>query len=166
MSAGGFHPREILRALARHRVSYVVVGGVAVQAHGGQRLTQDLDLVVPSDQENFERLAGALTELDARILGPDGQRSAVPPSAVLLSSGDLWHLDSDHGLVDVLLLPAALGSFDELCDRAHDVELGELVVVVAARSDLIAMKQASGRPQDLEDVDLLKSFDEDDPGID
>lgn len=142
-------------------MSYVVVGGVAVQAHGGQRMTQDLDLVVPSDPENFERLAAALAELDARILGPDGRRSAATPPASLLASGDLWRLDSAHGLVDVVLLPAALGTFDAVRGRAHDVELGELVVPVAARSDLIAMKQASGRPQDLEDVELLEGLDDD-----
>ena len=142
-------------------MSYVVVGGVAVQAHGGQRMTQDLDLVVPSDRENFERLASALAELDARILGPGGDRSAAPPPANLLASGDLWHLDSAHGLVDVVLLPAALGPFDAIRGRAHEVELGELVVPIAARSDLIAMKQASGRPQDLEDIELLRGLADD-----
>lgn len=156
-----FHPREILRALARHGVTYVVVGGVAVQAHGGQRLTQDLDLAVPPDRDNYERLAAALTDLDARILGSEGQRSAAPPNAMLLASGDLWQLDSDQGMVDIIGLPAALGSFDALRDRAHDVKLGELVVPVAARQDLIAMKQISGRPQDLEDVALLQSLDDD-----
>jgi len=160
VNAAAFHPREILQALARHSVSYVVVGGVAVQAHGGQRLTQDLDLAVPADRENHERLAAALADLDARILGPAGERSATPPIAGLLASGDLWHLESDHGLVDVIMLPAALGPFDGLRERAHDVDLGDLVVPVAAREDLIAMKQASGRPQDLSDVELLLNLDD------
>lgn len=160
MSDEAFHPREILRALARHGVTYVVVGGVAVQAHGGQRLTQDLDLVVPPDRENYDRLAAALADLDARILGQEGERSAAPPSAGLIASGEFWHLDSDHGMVDVIVLPAALGSFDAMRERAHDVELGDVVVPVAARDDLIAMKQASGRPQDLEDVELLEGLDD------
>lgn len=155
MSAGIFHPREILRAFARHEVSYVVIGGVAVQAHGGQRLTQDLDVAVGADRENHGRLAAALADLDARVLGPSGERSSAPPGAALLGSADLWHLDSDHGLIDVIALPAALGSFSALRDRAHDVDLGDVVVPVAAREDLIAMKQASGRPQDLADVELL-----------
>lgn len=161
MNAAAFHPREILLALARHDVSYVVVGGVAVQAHGGQRLTQDLDLAVPSDRENYERLAAALVDLDARMLGPSGERSSTPPNAALLASGDLWQLESDHGLLDVIMLPAALGPFEGLRDRAHNVELGDLVVPVAAREDLIAMKQASGRPQDLTDVELLQSLGDD-----
>jgi hypothetical protein len=140
-------PREILLALARHAVSYVVVGGIAVQAHGGQRLTQDLDIAVPSDRENYTRLAAALVDIDARILGPE--------------SGDLWQLDSDHGLVDVIVLPAALGTFALWRERAHQVDLGDVAVPVAARADLIAMKRSSGRPQDLEDVDLLEGLPDD-----
>jgi hypothetical protein len=161
VNAAVFHPREILRALARHDVSYVVIGGVAVQAHGGQRMTQDLDLAVPSDRANYERLAAALADVDARILGPEGQRSAAPPGAALLASGDLWQLESEHGLVDVILLPAALGDFAIWRERAHDVDLGDVVVPVAARTDLIAMKRASGRPRDLEDVELLQTLDDD-----
>lgn len=161
MTSEVFHPREILRSLARHDVAYVVVGGVAIQAHGGQRLTQDLDLVVPSDRDNYDRLAAALHELDARILAPDGKRSASPPPAGLLASSDLCHLDSNHGLVDVVVLPAALGPFEAVRKRAHDVELDDVVVPIAARSDLIAMKQASSRPQDLEDVELLKRLEDD-----
>lgn len=153
-----FHPREILAALGRHEVSYVVVGGIAVQAHGGQRLTQDLDLVVPADAENFARLASALTDLDARILGPAGERSSAPPPATLLASGDLWRLESSCGLVDVMTLPAALGRFEELRQRAHEVQLGDLMVAVASRSDLIAMKRTAGRPQDLQDAELLEQL--------
>lgn len=155
-----FHPRRILAALARHEVAYVVVGGVAVQAHGGQRMTQDLDLVVSSATENFARVASALAEIDARILGPQGQRSARPPSASLLASGDLWRLESPHGLLDVMTLPAALGRFEALRGRAHEVALGDIAVPVAARPDLVAMKRAAGRPQDLADVELLESLDE------
>lgn len=161
MSAALFDPREILRALARRQVAYVVVGGIAVQAHGGQRLTQDLDIAVPYDPANAARLAAALVDIDARILGPDGQRSAGPPGAALLGSGDLWRLDSDHGLVDIIVLPTGLGDFGQWRERAHDVELGDVVVPVAARSDLIAMKRASGRPQDLADADLLEGLGED-----
>lgn len=102
----------------------------------------------------------AVAELDARILGPGGQRSAAPPSASLLASGDLWRLESAHGLIDVTTLPAALGRFEALRERAHEVTLGDVVVPVAARLDLIAMKRAAGRPQDLADVELLESLDE------
>lgn len=67
-----FDARSLFRALAHHDVEYVTIGGIAIQAHGGQRLTQDLDVAIASSPENFARLEQALRAIDARILGPDG----------------------------------------------------------------------------------------------
>jgi hypothetical protein len=104
-----FNPRELFRALARHDVAYVTIGGMAIQAHGGQRVTQDLDVTIASSKENIARLADALRDLDARIRGPQGQRSRSVPSAAMLASSDQWHLIAAHGPLDVLTLPAHLG---------------------------------------------------------
>lgn len=100
----------------------------------------------------------APASFDARILGPDGKRSTAPPSATLLGGSDLWHLISPHGLLDVVTLPAHLGSFDELRARAHNIPLGDLAVPIAHRDDLLKMKRDTGRPQDLADVRLLESL--------
>jgi hypothetical protein len=156
----GFDARQLFAALARHRVEYVTIGGIAIQAHGGQRLTQDLDIVIAASSENSAHLARALSELDARVLGPDGQRSRAVPSAQLLASSYQWHLITVHGALDVLTLPAHLGSFADMRARAHEVPLGELSVPIAHRDDLLSMKRAAGRPQDLADVQLLESLDE------
>jgi hypothetical protein len=58
-----FDPEPILRALAEHEVSYLVVGGFAAAAHGVVRATADLDLVVERSWENARRLAAALAQL-------------------------------------------------------------------------------------------------------
>lgn len=130
-SSSRFDARELFRTLARHDVDYVTIGGVAIQAHGGQRVTQDLDVAIAAATENIERLARALVDLDARMLGPDGQRSRSVPSATLLASSDQWHLITTHGRLDVVTLPAHL-----------------------------KMKRTTGRPQDLADVELLESLDD------
>ncbi len=147
-------------ALARRDVQYVTIGGIAIQAHGGTRLTQDLDVAIAASTDNFARLALALLDLDARILGPDGQRSRSVPTAALLGSSDQWHLITAHGPLDVLTLPAHLGPFDEVRARAHEVALGDLSIPIAHREDLLRMKRAAGRPQDLADVRLLESLDD------
>jgi hypothetical protein len=154
-----FDPRELFAALARHEVEYVTIGGIAIQAHGGQRLTQDLDIGIATSTANLERLAAALAELDARVLGPSGERSRATPNAALLGSSDQWHLITVHGPLDVVAFAAHLGSFDEIRDRAHPTPLGDLTVPIADREDLMRMKRASGRPQDLADVQLLESLD-------
>lgn len=156
---GSFDARELFRALARRDVAYVTIGGIAIQAYGGQRLTQDLDIAIAASTENTARLASALLDLDARILGPDGQRSRSVPTAPLLASSDQWHLITAHGPLDILTLPAHLGSFADLRARAHEVPLGDLSIPIAHREDMLKMKRAAGRPQDLADIRLLESLD-------
>jgi hypothetical protein len=157
---GTFDARELFRALAHHDVEYVTIGGIAIQAYGGQRLTQDLDVAIASSSDNVARLAGALLDLDARILGPDGRRSRSVPTAPLLASSDQWHLITAHGSLDVLTVPAHLGSFADMRRRAHEVPLGDLSIPIAHRDDLLEMKRVAGRPQDLADVRLLESLDD------
>src|SRR5262245_33426822 len=61
---------RILRALAEHRVDYVLIGGLAVQTHGHVRTTNDADLIPAPTLANLERLAATLRELGARVLNP------------------------------------------------------------------------------------------------
>jgi len=157
---GRFDARALFAALSCHDVEYLTIGGIAIQAHGGQRLTQDLDVAIAASAENFARVAAALSDLDARILGPDGQRSRSVPTARLLAASDQWHLITLHGALDLITLPAHLGSFAEMRARAHEVALGDLSVPIAHRDDLLEMKRAAGRPQDLSDIRLLESLDD------
>lgn len=92
-----FDASELFRALARHDVAYVTIGGMAIQVYGGQRLTQDLDVTIAAMRE-----------------------------------------------------------------RAHEIPLGDVIVPVAHRNDLITLKRAAGRPQDLADIELLESLDDSD----
>ena len=53
---------ELLRLLKRHGVRYLVVGGMAVAAHGRERYTKDLDLFVEPSERNAQRLGLALAD--------------------------------------------------------------------------------------------------------
>ena len=138
----------ILRVLAAHHVNYVVIGGLAVQAHGHPRTTQDLDLVPEPTAENRARLLAALTELGARPVGARAPaRFSIPETGVL-------ELDTDVGGIDVHPAPLGAAPYAELRERALVIEL-EVPVPVAALDDLIAMKRASGRPIDRGDIVAL-----------
>ena len=52
--------RGLLHLLARHRVQFIIVGGVAASLHGSARSTQDLDVVYARSAENHRRLVAAL----------------------------------------------------------------------------------------------------------
>jgi hypothetical protein len=62
-----FDLRALLEALHSHDISFIVIGGVAVGAHGFIRGTEDLDLVPEPDPDNLQRLAAVLEELDAKL---------------------------------------------------------------------------------------------------
>jgi hypothetical protein len=138
----------ILRVLAAHQVDYVVIGGLAVQAHGHPRTTQDLDLVPEPTPENQRRLLAALTELGAREVGGRASRPvSIPETGVL-------ELDTDAGGIDVHAAPPGAAPYPELRARALVIDL-DVPVAVAGRDDLIAMKRTSGRPIDRSDIIAL-----------
>ncbi|MGN6814693.1 MAG: hypothetical protein ACTHK3_01235 [Solirubrobacterales bacterium] len=62
-----FDLRSLLEALNAEGIRFVVIGGVAVGAHGYVRGTEDLDLVPDPDPENLNRLTEALTKLDSTL---------------------------------------------------------------------------------------------------
>jgi hypothetical protein len=132
---------EILRVFAEHRVDYVIIGGMAVQAHGHTRTTQDLDIVPAPDAENLGRLGEAL----ARLVGSVPQLDGTSPIS----------LETRVGGLDIHPAPPGAAPFPELRARALELEVGGISLRVAGRDDLIAMKLASGRPIDRLDVIAL-----------
>ena len=61
---------ELLRVLTRHRVNFIVVGGVSAVLHGAPVTTFDLDVVHARNPENVARLLSALDELEAVYRAP------------------------------------------------------------------------------------------------
>lgn len=138
----------IFRVLAAHEVDYVVIGGLAVQAHGHPRTTQDLDLMPEPTPENRGRLLAALTELGARPVG------ARAPSPLSVPETGVLEVDTDAGGIDVHAAPAGSAPYAQLRARALVIDL-DVPVPVAGLDDLIAMKRASGRPIDRSDIVAL-----------
>jgi hypothetical protein len=62
---------QILAALTRHGVEFLLVGGVAAIAHGARRLTVDLDCLALRTSENLDRLAEALRDLNVADSCPE-----------------------------------------------------------------------------------------------
>lgn len=145
---------RILQALFEYGVSYVVIGGLAVQAHGHTRTTQDVDLVPDPDPENLERLADALHALGARAAGgtETWTRNRLRRSLV---DCEVLSLDTGPGGVDVHMHPPGAAPYGALRARALEIEVARVTVAIAGRDDLIAMKRASGRPIDRGDVIAL-----------
>ncbi|MGI8728436.1 MAG: DUF6036 family nucleotidyltransferase [Solirubrobacteraceae bacterium] len=147
--------RELLATLSRHKVDYVVIGGVAVQVHGHRRTTKDLDVIADPDPDNLKRLAAALAELDARPRDVPGG----PPTAEHLASAPVVPpLATAHGELHILRDVPGAPAYDDLRSRAFVVELAGMALAIAGVNDLIAMKRAAGRASDQRDIAALTSL--------
>lgn len=152
---GPSDPRKVLETLVRHGVDFTVIGGIAVIAHGHPRNTRDIDFVAATDVPNLERLAAALRELRAELWGVDAHLRGIELDADTLANGANFTLVTDAGGLDFFNDVPGGAPYEELRSRALVVEMSGLRFPVAGRDDLIRMKQAAGRPQDLDDIAAL-----------
>ena len=155
---------DILRLLRRHDVDFILIGAFSLAFHGHARGTDDVDIVPDPVPANLERLWAALQELHAEPLDLGEFRpDEVPPFELeSLIAGGSWFLQTDLGKLAVLQtldgVPVSEEPWNVLCARAQEVELDEVGVpfLVAGRDDLIMLKRATGRAQDLIDVESLR----------
>lgn len=145
----------LLGRLARAAVDFVVVGGVAVAFQGYARATKDLDITYATDAQNLERLGAVLVAAHARLRGVAEDVPFVPDGRTLARTR-LLTLDTDDGGLDLLADPPGAPPYAAMRDHADRVDLDGIVVAVAALDDLLAMKRAAGRPQDLADIEALE----------
>jgi len=154
-------PEPLLAALVAHRVDFIVIGGYAVAAHGFPRATKDIDICPDPAEDNLERSAVALTELEATPIGLDELEGEfdLNPDLEGLKMGGNWTLMTKHGRLDVMQtfsFDEGEGSYRDLAP--HTVErtfLGHRVRF-CGYDDLVRMKRAAGRAQDNVDIESLK----------
>lgn len=146
-------PARIFATLDAHNVDYVTIGAFAVIAHGYVRATADVDLIARQDHDNFLRLAHAFTDLNARLRGVDAALLDIDPTdPVTLANGASFTLDTDAGPIDYLNDVPGAGEYEALRRRSVEATAQGVLVRVVGLDDLIRMKRASGRPQDLRDI--------------
>jgi hypothetical protein len=155
----------VFAALARRKVRYVVVGGVAVVLHGVPRFTADIDLVLALDTANVHAALDALAGLAYRPRAPVPLLDFADPSvrrAWIEDKGltvfSLW--SPDHPATEIDLFIEEPFPFDEVFARATRVDLGANQVIVASIADLVELKRRADRPRDREDIERLLALGE------
>jgi hypothetical protein len=150
-----FRPTDLIGALARAAVDFVVIGGVAVVVQASPRFTRDLDISYATDAANLERLGALLVSLDAKLRRVDEDLPFVPDARTLRRTPMLT-LSTRNGDLDLHVDPPGAPGYAALRRHADVIDLDGESVRVASLEDLIAMKRAAGRPQDLIDVESLE----------
>lgn len=153
---------KIVSALHEAQVRYLVVGGLAVAAHGHGRATFDIDLVVQLHPDNAQRAISALGTLGYRPTAPVPASQFADPEkrAVWIREKNMvvFQLHSDHHPeTQIDLFVSEPFDFDSEYDQAMIGEiLPDLPVRFVRLDTLVRMKEAVGRAKDLEDVRQLK----------
>lgn len=152
---------DLFSALDRHQIDYVLIGGLAISLHGIERATMDIDVTVAMTPKNLSALVAM-----ARGLGMTPVLPIELDNLTDLDQLARWHRERNleafalrapgaTGVtLDVLLYPPV--DFATLRTQAVTLKAGEVPVVVASIDDLIALKEAVGRPIDLSDIEHLK----------
>jgi hypothetical protein len=124
---------------------------------GYGRATRDLDIAFADDPANRQALGRVLTDLDASLRGV-AEDVAFVADAAALAGVQLLTLETSLGWLDVHKVVPGMTSYDALRRRAERVTINDFAVLVASVDDLLAMKEAAGRPQDQIDVAALAAI--------
>lgn len=150
----------VLDLLWEARVDFIVIGGVAANAHGSARVTYDIDILYSRDDANLARIARAFQPLQPYLRG-------APPglpfewSVATLRTGLNFALKTTLGSIDILGEVAGVGRYDDARAHATPMRLTAHDALVLDLDLLIKSKRAAGRTKDLEplaELELLRDL--------
>ena len=135
---------ELLEALSTSGLEVVLIGNTAAILHGVPVMTQDVDLMV----RDHTRLEEKLNQF-AKAFGVRLTRPYEPTSQVIRAIGR-------PVMVDFVRTLSSRKSFASIRSRAVRVRVGNKMAWVASLEDVIAAKEAAGRPKDKATLEILK----------
>jgi predicted nucleotidyltransferase len=135
----------LLRSLNQHGVEYLLIGGYALAAHGYQRATTDIDLLVPSNAAAGQRVK------DALMLLPDQAARDIAPE--WFEEGENIRV-ADAFIVDIML-NANGHTFDTLRRYAQTIDLDGIAVRTVDLEGLLLTKQTM-REKDVADRIIIE----------
>ena len=142
-----FNAEAMLRSLVENNVEFVVIGGIAMVAHGSSYVTKDLDICYRRSPDNIKRLAAAVSPFNPYLRGaPEGLPFRF--NAPTIEAGLNFTLSTDSGPLDVLGEVSGIGDFAQARQQSEVEEMFGLPILTLSLDGLIAAKTAAARPKD------------------
>jgi hypothetical protein len=139
--------KEFIQLLNANQVRYLVVGGYAVALHGYPRYTKDIDIWIEMTPENSFRVVQALEQFGFGSLGLKEQD--------FLEEDTIIQLGYPPRRIDLLTtLPGV--EFEACYLSKADIDIEGLHINFISVEDLKKNKKASGRAQDIADIENLE----------
>jgi hypothetical protein len=136
-----------LRLLSAHQVEYVVIGGLAMIAHGSAYITKDMDIYYNRMPANIAAVATAFAPIHPYLRG-------VPPGLPFhfdiptIQAGLNFTLVTDLGDIDLLGEVSGVGGYEQALAQSIEKIIFGYTVRVLSIDSLIASKRAAGRVKD------------------
>jgi hypothetical protein len=148
---------RISKAFETYKVPYALVGGYAVALHGAVRGTVDIDCIIEHSEVHFVACEKALLSIGLTPRLPVSAHEVFQFRAEYIARRNLiaWGFYNPANPVEVVNV-IITRDLAEL--KAVNLRYGIEKVCVLTVPDLIEMKRASGRPQDLEDIKMLEGL--------
>jgi len=140
---------ELVTLLNKYNIDYMIVGGYALAFHGKPRHTGDLDIWIDISDTNAEKMCAALAEFGMASLGMTKED--------FLKKGIITQIGYPPLRVDILNEIDGV-SFNNAYSNKMVIDVDGLMINYIGLDDLIKNKTASGRNQDLTDVNTLKKL--------
>lgn len=137
-----------IATLVKNNVEFVIVGGIAITAHGSAYITKDLDFCYLRSKENLKNIVSALASFKPR---PRGFPENLPYifDETTLQNATNFTFETELGDIDLLGEVAGIGNFVEVEASSILMDLFDYKVKVLSIEGLILAKRAAGRPKDL-----------------
>jgi len=150
---------EVARRLSAADVQFVIVSGIAIRGHGGNYITEDLDICYSRTRDNLKRLAGVLAPLGPR---PRGISRGLPFffDWTTLQRGTNFTFETSLGDVDLLGEVKGIGSYDDLVPQSITVDFEGFPTKLLSIRSLIIAKEAAGRLKDQPGLQVLYALQE------
>ena len=145
---------EIAQLLSQAEVDFVIVGGIAIRSHGGNYVTEDLDICYSRNRDNLKKIAAVLEPLNPR---PRGFEPGLPFvfDWSTLQHGTNFTFITSMGDVDLLGEVKGIGGFEDLVRDSIKVDLDGFSAYILSISGLIVAKEAAARPKDVAGLKVL-----------
>lgn len=139
--------REFLQSLNKNDVRYLVIGGYAVAFHGHPRYTKDMDIWIQLSEQNASNLLKALDQFGFGALGLTTEDFTTP--------GQVIQLGYPPNRIDLVTSPDGV-EFETCFASRVDIDIEGTIVHFIDLENLKKNKKASGRLQDLADIENLE----------
>ena len=148
---------RLVKALSEQKIPYAIVGGYAVALHGAPRGTVNIDIIIKHSEKFFNSVELCMETIGFRARLPVTAKEIFHFKDEYISRRNLiaWSFYNPKNPLEVLdiILTHDLNQM-----RSVTKKFGLTTLQVLSIEDLIKMKTDAGRPQDLEDIKVLKEI--------